>query len=54
MQLDPGQPPAVASPLLEGRTLVEGKPAAYVCRDYVCKLPVKTPAALAKQLEESK
>ena len=54
MHLDPGQPPVVASPLLEGRTLVEGKPAAYVCRDYVCKLPVTTPEALAKQLEESK
>ena len=27
-------------PLLEGRTLVDGQPAAYVCENYVCQLPV--------------
>ncbi|MGN6793447.1 MAG: thioredoxin domain-containing protein [Streptosporangiaceae bacterium] len=27
-------------PLLEGRGLVEGKPAAYVCRNFTCRLPV--------------
>ena len=26
-------------PVLEGRTLVEGKPAAYVCENYACRLP---------------
>ena len=27
-------------PLLAGRTLVNGRPAAYVCRNFVCNLPV--------------
>jgi uncharacterized protein YyaL (SSP411 family) len=27
-------------PLLEGRTAVDGKPAAYVCEDFVCQRPV--------------
>jgi uncharacterized protein YyaL (SSP411 family) len=34
-------------PLFEGRTEVDGKPAAYVCRDFVCKMPVTDPAALS-------
>ena len=39
-------------PLLEGRGLVEGKAAAYVCQNYVCQLPVTEAHALAAQLEE--
>lgn len=38
-------------PLLEGRGLVEGQPAAYVCEHYACKLPVTTPDALAALLD---
>ena len=38
-------------PLLEDRGLVDGKPAAYVCQNYVCQLPVTEPGALDKQLE---
>jgi hypothetical protein len=38
---------------LQGRTLVDGKPAAYVCRNYVCNLPVTEPEALARQLQDS-
>lgn len=38
-------------PLLEGRGLVDGKPAAYVCENYACKLPVTTPADLAALLD---
>ncbi len=38
-------------PLLEGRTLVDGKPAAYVCTNYACRLPVTTPEELATLLE---
>ncbi len=38
-------------PLLEGRGLVEGRPAAYVCENYACNLPVTTPEALAALLD---
>jgi uncharacterized protein YyaL (SSP411 family) len=40
-----------ALPLLEQRGLVDGKPTAYVCQNYVCQLPVTEPEALARQLE---
>jgi uncharacterized protein YyaL (SSP411 family) len=33
-------------PLLVGRTPVDGQPAAYVCRGFVCERPVTDPAAL--------
>ncbi len=33
-------------PLLAGRTAVEGRPAAYVCRNHVCERPVTDPADL--------
>jgi uncharacterized protein YyaL (SSP411 family) len=33
-------------PLLTGRDLVDGQPAAYVCRDFACLLPVTTAAEL--------
>jgi hypothetical protein len=50
---DPRRPAAApASPLLTNRGLVNGAPAAYVCRDYVCKLPVTSAAELARQLRE--
>ena len=32
--------------LFEGRTEVDGRPAAYVCRDFVCQMPVTDPAEL--------
>lgn len=37
-------------PLLQGRTLVNGRPAAYVCENYACKLPVTSSPELAKLL----
>ncbi len=38
-------------PLLAGRASIGGQATAYVCRNYVCNLPVSEPAALAAQLE---
>ena len=37
-------------PLLRGRMLKDGKPTAFVCERFACKLPVTTPEALAAQL----
>ena len=37
-------------PLLAGRGLVDGRPAAYVCRGMVCDRPVTDPADLARAL----
>ncbi len=37
-------------PLLAGRGLVDGAPAAYVCRNFTCQLPVTDPAALRAAL----
>ena len=37
-------------PLLAGRTLVDGRPTAYVCRNYTCQKPVTSPDELAEQL----
>jgi hypothetical protein len=49
--LAPGDETAPALiPLLQGRTLIGGCAAAYVCRNYTCNLPVTDPAALASQL----
>jgi uncharacterized protein YyaL (SSP411 family) len=42
---------AAGLPLLEGRSLVDGRPTAYVCRNYACDLPTTDPAALARQLD---
>ncbi|GHE29934.1 thioredoxin domain-containing protein [Streptosporangium violaceochromogenes] len=45
-----GEPGSADVPLLEGRGLVEGAPAAYVCRGFACRMPVTTPAALRAEL----
>ncbi|MCW2780256.1 MAG: hypothetical protein JWR35_705 [Marmoricola sp.] len=37
-----GEPGGTGIPLLEGRGLVDGQPAAYVCRNLVCARPVTT------------
>ncbi len=39
-----------AIPLLHERTAIDGRPTAYVCRDFACRLPVTDPALLAEQL----
>jgi uncharacterized protein YyaL (SSP411 family) len=38
-------------PLLAERSTMSGRPTAYVCRHYVCQLPVTEPEALARQLD---
>jgi uncharacterized protein YyaL (SSP411 family) len=45
---DPARPSEVA--LLRDRPLVGGRPAAYVCRHFVCDAPTTDPAQLAEQL----
>jgi uncharacterized protein YyaL (SSP411 family) len=47
----PGDAEAEAAiPLLAGRTPVDGKPAAYVCENFACNLPVSDPEELERQL----
>ena len=46
-----GSPARLGLPLLADRGAVDGKPTAYVCRRYVCQLPVTDPAALVAQLD---
>ena len=45
-----GPPDAEGVPLLEGRGLVDEVPAAYVCRGFVCRQPVTSPADLTREL----
>jgi uncharacterized protein YyaL (SSP411 family) len=44
-------PTEPATPLLEGRELVDGRPTAYVCEQFTCRLPVTTPEALRAELD---
>jgi hypothetical protein len=39
-------------PLLAERTRLDGRPTAYVCRNFACRLPVTDPEALEEQLRE--
>ena len=48
-----GTPGSDEFPLLADRTLVDGAPTAYVCRGFVCDLPVTDPAALRARLTSS-
>jgi uncharacterized protein len=42
-----------AIPLLAGRPLVSGGPAAYVCRGFTCQAPVTSPAAVRETLRRA-
>ena len=39
------------SPLLHGKDMLNGKPTAYVCKDYICKVPVSSAPELSDQLD---
>jgi uncharacterized protein YyaL (SSP411 family) len=45
-------PAASVIPLLAGRTMIDGRPTAYVCRQFTCRLPVTDPQALREQIAE--
>jgi uncharacterized protein YyaL (SSP411 family) len=45
-----GSTSGTVHPLLRGRGRVEGAPAVYICRNYVCDLPITDPEALKKKL----
>ncbi|MFO0555847.1 MAG: hypothetical protein U0271_46145 [Polyangiaceae bacterium] len=54
-RLDPSAPAApLPHPLLRDKALVDGAPAAYVCRDFACKAPVTTAEALTRELDEAR
>ncbi|HEX9045120.1 MAG TPA: thioredoxin domain-containing protein, partial [Candidatus Limnocylindrales bacterium] len=41
-----GDPARSAVPLLRGRFAIDGRPTAFVCRDFACRQPVNEPEAL--------
>ena len=43
-------PSASAVPLMLDRVAIDGRPTAYVCRGFVCRLPVTDPDALRSEL----
>jgi uncharacterized protein YyaL (SSP411 family) len=45
-------PAATAVPLLGGRFALDGRPTAFVCRNFACRQPVTEPEALAALLTE--
>jgi hypothetical protein len=38
-------------PFISGLSMIDGKPAAYVCENFACQLPTSDPAMLAKLLD---
>jgi uncharacterized protein YyaL (SSP411 family) len=47
---EPGTAEAAVVPLLRDRPLLDGRPAAYVCRDFTCDAPTADPRALERAL----
>jgi len=56
--VDPDSPKAALLgqrfPLLAGKTLINGRAACFVCKNYACELPVTTPEGVMKALGLSK
>ena len=38
--VEPGEPLGKVSPILEGKTQLNGKPTVYVCQNFTCSLPM--------------
>ena len=49
-----GSPDTAGLPLLADRPLIDGRPAAYVCRGFVCDRPTTDPSELAVQLSSGR
>ncbi|GAA1605171.1 thioredoxin domain-containing protein [Kribbella sancticallisti] len=49
-----GEPGADDVPLLAGRDLVGGQPAAYVCQKFTCRLPVVLPEDLRREVDSAR
>ena len=50
--VEPGESYALrAAPLLENRTMEQGRPTAYLCHRYTCQTPTSDPDVLKQQLE---
>jgi uncharacterized protein len=47
-----GDPATSVVPLLGGRFAIDGRPTAFVCRNFACRQPVTEPEALAAMLHE--
>ncbi|MGP3985005.1 thioredoxin domain-containing protein [Streptomyces sp. KR80] len=47
---EPGGGDAEYVPLLRDRSLLDGRPAAYVCRDFTCDAPTADPSVLAEKV----
>ena len=48
---DEGAAAKSAVPLLHDRSMLDGRPTAYVCRGFACRLPVTDPRALASEVD---
>jgi len=51
--LDPSQATDDSLPLVEGKALVAGRAALYVCRNFTCKAPVTSPDEIERALAEN-
>ena len=47
------EPATSAVPLLADRAMIDGRPTAYLCRDFACRLPVTSADALLAQLDDA-
>jgi hypothetical protein len=47
----PGAPLGDFSPLLQGKSQIDGKPTAYVCHNFTCSAPVTSPSEIKSLLQ---